>query len=81
MRTAIATDYARAVELGFVCESCGAEFVRAHQHPVACGYCARRYEEHGGLPEGVQRATHEEVNKVAHANEARARKQRRKERG
>jgi hypothetical protein len=80
VRTAIATDYARAVELGFVCESCGAEFVRAHNCIVACAYCVRRYKENGGLPDGVSVAIHDEVNKAAHATEARKRREQRKNR-
>lgn len=71
----VSHEHARAVELGVRCAHCGSEFVKAHGSPTACSYCFRRLsaDERGDTPLAV----HEEVNKVAHATEARARKAKR----
>lgn len=41
---------ARNVELGRVCASCGDDFVRGHDRPVVCEYCARQYAAAHEIP-------------------------------
>ena len=64
-------------DTGKMCAHCGSEFVKPHGSPTSCRYCFRRLsaEERGDTPLAV----HEEVNKAAHANEARKRKHRRQQ--
>ena len=72
--TKIARDLERMTESGTICCECGSQFVKAHGHRVACGFCWKR------LSMAEQRdtplATHEELNKATHATEARKRKAR-----
>lgn len=69
-----AEDIRRATEDGILCAECGCEFVKAHGFPVACAFCFRRLTVAEITEAGLRLATHEEANKAAHANEARARR-------
>jgi DNA-directed RNA polymerase subunit RPC12/RpoP len=72
----VAKKLREATESGLICSECGAQFVAPHQQIVACAYCWSRLS----LAEQrtIAKATHEELNRHAHANEARARKRNRK---
>lgn len=64
-----------ATEDGRLCCECGTEFVEAHGKKVACAFCWSRLslnEQHD-----IPKATHDEANRAAHANEARQRRQQR----
>lgn len=66
-----------ATDDGILCTECGTEFVKPHQHRVACSYCFTRMTEAEVRAEGVRLATHEEVSRQAHINAARKRKAKR----
>lgn len=65
---------AKWTDAGKLCAHCGAEFTKPHGSPTACTYCFRRLsaDERGDTPLAV----HPEVNKEAHAQQARARRAR-----
>lgn len=59
-----------ATESGLICADCGSQFTEKSDAMVCCSYCKNHGSE---LPV----SKHPEVNKEAHRNEARKRKQRR----
>ena len=64
----------RFVDNGAFCAECSAAFVKPHGHKVVCDYCARRMTTQEMADAGVRVATHEELNKAAHAELARERR-------